>query len=215
MTKGADGILELLKAAGALHTGHFVLKGWDHSGVFIDMEGLATHPAALSAACLPIARHFVETPVDVVLGPAEGAIPMAQWVAFHMNELQAGKRKQPVKALHASYDEEGYYLKGNFPQHVRGSVCLVIDDVRTTGASAERVVDLVHEHGGAVLAVAYIVNRGHERYHFLEDFEVFAVEDIPVESYPEGTPCPLCVAGFPIDTHLGHGKEYLERNSLT
>jgi orotate phosphoribosyltransferase len=81
---------------------------------------------------------------------------------------------------------------------VAGRNALVVDDVRNTGQTLARCVELVREAGGTVLATAEIYDR-------MEAMVDTGVPNVTLAEYkaPDNYPaasCPLCKAGTPVTT---------------
>jgi orotate phosphoribosyltransferase len=100
-------------------------------------------------------------------------------------------------------------FKRGYDQLVKGKNVLVVEDLTTTGASVKKVVDQVRLAGGTVTCVYVLANRNPKEVGETmmgAPFKALAV--IPVEAYTEAE-CPLCKKGVPINTDVGHGKEYV------
>jgi orotate phosphoribosyltransferase len=94
---------------------------------------------------------------------------------------------------------------------VKGKRVLVVEDLTTTGMSVKKVVDRVKEAGGKVISVFILVNRNPKDINSkfmgasLKSLSIFKAD-----AYDEDK-CPLCKKNIPINTEVGHGKEYIAR----
>jgi orotate phosphoribosyltransferase len=85
-----------------------------------------------------------------------------------------------------------------------------VEDLTTTGNSVKRVMEAVLSAGGNVAAISVMVNKSPKTVNS----EFFGVPFLPlavleVKNYDEAE-CPLCRDGIPINTKVGHGKQFLE-----
>lgn len=72
---------------------------------------------------------------------------------------------------------------------------LVVEDVVTTGASVQEVLEAVRERGGHIRGIGIILDRSAGKVHFGHHTEVLlAIE--PQTWEPEE--CPLCKEGVPL-----------------
>jgi orotate phosphoribosyltransferase len=96
---------------------------------------------------------------------------------------------------------------------VKGKKVLVVEDLTSTGGSVKKVVDVVREAGGEVVAVSVMVNRNPEEVNSeMFGSEFAALGEMKVAAYEE-VECPMCKKGVPVNTQVGHGKKYLEKNN--
>ena len=143
-------IEEALRESGALLEGHFLLASGRHSAQYIEKFRLLEQPRLTSQLCAEIARRFQNDSIECVVGPVTGGIILAFEVA----------RLLGVRAVYAERAEDGvnFALRRGF-QLKNGEKCLVVEDIVTTGGSAQKVVELVRENGGEVVGVALLVDR--------------------------------------------------------
>ncbi|MDQ3657104.1 MAG: orotate phosphoribosyltransferase, partial [Chloroflexota bacterium] len=71
---GQRGVLDQLRATGALKEGHFLLASGRHSDRYIEKFDLLRRPQATVAACAMIADRFRDSRIDVVVGPTTGGV---------------------------------------------------------------------------------------------------------------------------------------------
>ena len=83
-----------------------------------------------------------------------------------------------------------------------GRRVLVVEDVVTTGASVMRVASLVPQYGGELVGGVCMVNRGlrPSAAPWLRSMAYVSAEDWSASE------CPMCQAGEPLNTNVGHAK---------
>lgn len=200
-------VLDLLKQTGAVITGsHFVLTSGKHASVYINKDALYTHTSAVSAVCQDFAEKVMHLQIDTVVGPALGGIILSQWTAHHLSRLKG-------KEVFAVYSEKtpdgGQAFTRGYDKFVINRKVLVVEDLTSTGGSAKKVVEAIRRAGGQVAGVCVMVNRNPEEVtesYFGAPF--FPLDTFKVEAYDEAD-CPMCRSGVPVDTSVGHGKQYL------
>ena len=143
-------IEDALRESGALLEGHFLLASGRHSAQYIEKFRLLEQPPLTSQLCAEIARRFENDGIECVVGPVTGGIILAFEVA----------RILGVRAVYAERADDGknFALRRGF-ELKPNEKCLVVEDIVTTGGSAQKVVELVRENGGHVAGVALLVDR--------------------------------------------------------
>ena len=200
--------LDVFQKVGMFRTGHFVYTHGNHSDNYLNKDALYTDTKETSKLCRAMAEKFVKSDVDAVVGPAIGAAILAQWVAFHLSELT----KRDVAAAYADKDGRGgFVLKRGYDSLVKGRKTLVVEDLMTTGSSAKLVVEAVRAAGADVVGVVALANRGGVKKGDVGDPPCFEVlVDLKLDSWPESE-CDLCRKGIPVNTDVGHGKEFVAK----
>ena len=177
-------VLEILKEAGVLLEGHFLLTSGRHSNKYLQCAKIFKHAKYSEELCRALAEKFADDSVDLVIGPAIGAITMAYEVS----------RQLGVENIFAERENGKMTLRRNF-EIKPGQRVLVVEDVVTTGGSVKEVIEIVKENGGIVAGVGAIVDRTGGEIDFGAKFE--AVISMKVESFdPED--CPICKTGAPL-----------------
>lgn len=200
---------EILSARGAILTeGHFVYTSGKHGSAYVNKDAITPYTRDISALCGAIAQRCAHKQIEAVLAPAAAGIVLSQWTAFHLSRLT----NTDVLALYAEKDpaSDAFVIKRGFDKLIVGKRTLGIEDVCNTGGSIAKVVTSAKKSGANVLAVAALCNRGGVTAEQLDVPEVFALIDAPLEAY-DASECPLCKRGVPINTDLGHGREFLTR----
>lgn len=175
-------VLEILKEAGVLLEGHFLLTSGRHSAKYLQCARIFRNTRYSEELCAALAEFFADERVDVVIGPAMGAVQMAYEVSRALRcENFFTERENGAMALRRGFAVEP------------GMRVLVVEDVITTGGSVREVLDIVRQAGGDVVGVGSIVDRTGGQIDFGVPFH--AVISMEVESY-EADACPLCAAGM-------------------
>ena len=139
-----------LRESGALLEGHFVLASGRHSAQYIEKFRLLEQPRLTSQLCAEIARRFENDAIECVIGPVTGGIILAFEVARILGTRAVYAERAP--------DGVGFALRRGFELKPKEK-CLVVEDIVTTGGSAQKVVELARANGGDVVGVALLVDR--------------------------------------------------------
>lgn len=216
-----------LENVGALKRGHFVLGYGGHTKEYIDMLELCSHQDEMWKICRELADMFLPNDVDVVTGVATGGNFLALGVAYWISQLKYPRAKKdpgdsPIRtALTEKTDEGEFSFTHEHGKLISGKKVLVIEDVTQHGESILKVVHEVHRLGGKVLGVGVVWNRcalaleNLEQEADLNNFRYFHLVYRQIPALPSDI-CELCKKNIPVDTEVGHGKEFLDhRMGLT
>lgn len=174
-------VIEVLKEAGVLQEGHFLLTSGRHSDKYMQCARLFRNTKYSEELCAMLANEFKNDNIELVIGPALGAVQMAYEVSRSLKvENFFAERENGVMTL-----RRGFAVK-------EGQRVLVVEDVVTTGGSVREVIDLVKNAGGIVAGVGVIVDRTGGKIDFGAPIKSLLSMDI--KSYEAGE-CPLCKAG--------------------
>jgi orotate phosphoribosyltransferase len=205
-----DRIAQRLQDLGAIvRNGHFVYSGGRHGTDYIDKTIFLVHPYATADFAGMLARRFSGMDINTVIGPGAGGAVLASWVATHL----CYESTALVNCTFAGKDYGGFTVKPNLERFIRDKRVLVVDDVLHTGGTVRNVVAAVRRAGGTVVGVGAVCNRGDESARSLD---VPKLEFLTAHTFDtfEAKPCPLCLAGIPVNTNLGHGSTFLRRPEL-
>ena len=173
-------VLESLKDAGAILSGHFALTSGRHSDTYVQCARVLEDPALTTTLANALVERIGERRIDLVAAPAVGgiiigfAVAQALGVNFIFTEREAGSM-----VFRRSFEVPA------------GARVLVVEDVVTTGGSVAEVIDLVRAAGGEVVAVASLIDRGGSKKY---DAELIPLLRLEVESW-EPAACSLCASG--------------------
>ncbi len=179
-----DQVTKILTDAGVLLEGHFLLTSGKHSNRYLQCAKLFRNARAAELICKELAERFQSEGIEVVIGPAMGAIQMAYEVSRHLG----------CENFFAERDDEGKMtLRRGFEVHP-GMRVLVVEDVVTTGGSVKEVIELVRAAGGVVVGVGSVVDRTGGAMDFGDGIRFESTYPIKVDAW-EPADCPLCKEG--------------------
>ncbi|MEG1442534.1 MAG: orotate phosphoribosyltransferase, partial [Oscillospiraceae bacterium] len=144
-----ENIIEMLKEADVLLEGHFLLTSGRHSDKYMQCAKIFQNAKYSEPLCGELVEKYKNDNVEVVIGPAIGAIQMAYEVGKQLG----------VRNIFAERDENGKMtLRRGFTIE-KGERVLIVEDVVTTGGSVKEVVELVKNQGGNIVGIGSIVDR--------------------------------------------------------
>lgn len=175
-------VVEILKEAGVLLEGHFLLTSGRHSNRYLQCAKIFRNTKYSEELCAALGEKYKDENIEVVIGPAMGAVQMAYEVS----------RSLHCENFFTERDENGKMTLRRGFVVTPGMRVLVVEDVVTTGGSVREVIDLVKEAGGVVVGVGSVVDRTAGKVDFGVPFKAVYAAD--VQSW-EADECPLCKAG--------------------
>ena len=128
---------EILKEAGVLLEGHFLLTSGRHSNRYLQCARIFRNTRYSEELCAALAEKFRDAGVDIVIGPALGAVQMAYEVS----------RALGCENFFAEREDGAMTLRRGFAIQP-GQRVLVVEDVVTTGGSVREVLEIVRQAGG-------------------------------------------------------------------
>lgn len=200
-------LLGILKKVGAIITdSHIVGTSGKHMSLYINKDALYPHTKEASQVGKMFAAEYKNKHIDVVVAPALGGIVLSQWSAHFLSRLS----KREVLGVYTEKDEEkNQIFKRGYDKLVKGKKVLVIEDIANTGGSVKKVIASVKEAGGIIVATCVMVNRDPVNNTSKSMGSSFSsLCTLKAEAWEEKD-CPLCKKNVPINTTVGHGKEYL------
>ena len=201
-------VIDILKKVGAiLSDGHFVGASGLHFDTYINKDFLYPHTKETSRVCRLFAEKYKDADIEVVVGPALGGIVLSEWTAHHLSEIY-GKEVLGIYT-EKSQDSEQMFTRGYEKYVKEGKRVLLVEDIVTTGGSILKSIKAVKEAGGNVIGACAIVNKSRDLDKSIFGVPFDTLTDLFVTTYTRET-CPLCKSNIPINTNVGHGKEYLE-----
>jgi len=202
-------VLDMYQKSGGFRSGHFVFVSGLHADTYINKNALYPYTREISALCKAIAEKFKGRGIEAVIGPATGGIILSQWVAYHLAEMDGHE----VYSVYADKEGDNFVIKRGYNDVVKGKKALVVEDLVTTGGSLRKVVEEARRVGADVLAAVTIVNRGDvTREAVGNPPEFISMLTVEMEQWPEDQ-CELCQKGIPVNTDIGHGKEFLAKKA--
>ncbi len=203
-------IIQLFIDAGAIITdSHFVYSSGRHSSIYINKDALYLHTERISKLCQLMAKTYDAVQIDVVVGPVLGGIVLSQWVAHHLNiNRSLGETLAVYAEKEGDAADKTFSFHRGYDKYIPGKNVLVVEDVLTTGGSARQVIELVRQHGGRVIGLSALCNRGNIQSEDVGNVPVQALVKIDLKTYAADT-CPFCQQNVPINTELGKGRTFL------
>jgi orotate phosphoribosyltransferase len=175
--------LNIYKQCGAYLEGHFKLTSGLHSRYYLQSALVLQYPHFAEKLCSSIAEHFRDKQIDVVIGPAMGAILVSYEVARHLG----------ARSVFAERVDNVLTMKRNFFIDKNERV-LVVEDVVTTGKSVYETIDIAKQYSPNIVGIGALVDRGGG---FKTDLDYFPLIKLNIVNYePEN--CPLCKENIPL-----------------
>lgn len=191
----ATSVLELVNG----RRGHFLLESGLHGGLWLDLDGLFTHPTRIAPLVSALADALRPHGADAVCGPLLGGAFVAMRVAEALGvEFWYTQRVAPGEP--GGLFKARYVLPSALRERARGRRVAMVDDVMSAGSSLRATSDELAAHGAEpVVAGALLVLGTAGLEHFAG--RGIAVEAVAREAYDLWPPsdCPLCRAGTPLE----------------
>ncbi|HUG55539.1 MAG TPA: orotate phosphoribosyltransferase [Candidatus Limnocylindrales bacterium] len=176
----------VFRESGAFRDGHFVLASGKHSPRYLEKFQVLQWPKQTEALCGAIAEAARAWAPDTVAGPTTGGIILAHEVA----------RQMELRAVYAERDGDGpgRVLRRGFTLRP-GERVLVVDDILSTGGSAEETVAAVRAAGGEVVGIAVLVDRSGGAAT-VRGVPLVSLWQLAIPAY-DAAECPQCRDGLP------------------
>jgi orotate phosphoribosyltransferase len=148
MSDQTNQVLDLFRQTNALLEGHFLLRSGLHSRQFFQCAILLQHTRIAEKVCSMLAAKLRGVEAASVISPALGGLIVGHEVARALDK----------RHIFAEKEESRLVLRRGF-QIGKGERFIVVEDVVTRGGRVQETIDIVRAHGGAVAAVATLVDR--------------------------------------------------------
>lgn len=200
MPTPAERAAAILAESGAIVTdSHIVYTSGRHGSAYVNKDAVYPHTERVSELCRLIADAVAGHEIDIVCGPATGAIILSQWTGHHLGRPAVYAEKAP---------NGGMVLKRGYDRLVAGKRVLLVEDVLNTGGSLHDTVKAVEVAGGRVVVAAALVNRGGVTPAHVGAPALVSLLSMSLDSWTAAD-CPLCRTGVPVNTDVGKGREFL------
>ena len=168
--------------------GHALLTSGKHSDAYSNGAKIVQNPQMVEAVIADllekIKQHEAYQKPDWVVGPAYGAVTYAHEAARQLDTKYA--------FTEIEYTDEGKMQVLKRFDIAEGDVVLVIEDLKTTGGSAQKTIDVVEAVGANVLPmVGFITNWTEPK---IGERDVISLIE-PTMNIWESDECPLCEKG--------------------
>jgi orotate phosphoribosyltransferase len=182
---------EVFEAAGALRSGHFLLKSGRHSSRYLEKFAVLQYPSLGVEVGRRLAETLAPYQPTLVVGPTTGGVLLAFETARQLEPIL----ERQVRGVFAEPLERGVRgLRRGWPVANDERVVLV-DDILTTGASLLETVAAVRAAGAEPMAAAVIVDRSTAPVEL--GCALHALGRIEIVTWAPDE-CPLCGAGEPL-----------------
>ena len=199
-------VLQALESRGAvLLDHHFVYKSGTHGPNYINMDPLFPEVALVSLLCHKLSNAYKFQRVDTVVGAATGGIPLAVLTAQAMMGA-------PAAVWADKRGDDFVFERAGFTEHLRGKDVVIVEDLLNTGDTTKKIIAQVRAHGGNILGVSVICNRGPETTQSLDVPELHQLSAVDFQVF-DADSCPLCEQQVPIVEDIGHGEKYKATHS--
>lgn len=179
-------VMKKFEQAGAIQKGHFELTSGIHSDTYIQCAQVMQYPGFMYDLCSELGKKFRGDNVDVIIGPAVGAIIMSHVMAQLLGPW--------IRAIFTERENGKMTLRRSF-EIKKGEKVLVVEDVITTGSSANEIIDIIKSRGGEVIGVGTLIDRSEEKIDF--GVKMRSLLTLKIKIYQPGN-CPLCKRGIPV-----------------
>lgn len=208
-------IMQMFTGVGAIISdSHFVYSSGRHSSVYINKDALYLHTKTIAALCELMARPYDVEQIDAVVGPVLGGIVLSQWVAHALNVRRTSGE---TLAIYAEKDNDSpdktFSFHRGYDKYIPGKNILVVEDILTTGSSVRQVIELIRRHGGNVVGLSALCNRGNVEAVDVGNVPLQSLIHINLETFAEAD-CPFCKAGVPINMNVGKGRAFLAKQQV-
>ncbi|GAC1423628.1 MAG: phosphoribosyltransferase family protein [Ktedonobacteraceae bacterium] len=204
-------IMQMFIDAGAIITkSHFVYNSGRHSSVYVNKDALYLHTGIISLLCQNMAQLYDVDRIDVVVGPVLGGIVLSQWTTHALNARRTAGETLAVYAEKEQGSDHAFAFYRGYDKYIPGKNILIVEDILTTGGSVRRVIELVRKHGGTVVGVSALCNRGNVQPEDVGDVPIHTLITLDLETYAEED-CPFCKQQVPINTNVGKGRMFLAK----
>lgn len=177
-------VLEIFKETEALLEGHFVFTSGRHGNKYIQCAKIFQFAKLSEEICKSLAQNYINEGINVVIGPAMGAVQMSYEVSRHLGvrNIFTERNKEGIMEL-----RRGFFINP-------GEKVLIVEDVTTTGNSVREVMEIVKSNGGVIAGIGCVADRSGGKIDFGTKFT--PVISLDIESWlPEN--CELCKEGIP------------------
>lgn len=204
-------VLKVLQDVGAFRAGHFVFTSGLHASTYINKDAIYPHVSEVSKLCRAMAEKFKDDNIDVVIGPAVGAVILSTWTAHHLGGITG----REIYGVYADKSEEGgFVIRRGYDKLILGKRCLIVEDLTTTGGSIKKVVEAARAAGADVAGAIAIANRGEVTRKDVGDPARFeSLVTVHLQQWPQEK-CMLCERGIPVNTEVGHGAEFMKKGGV-
>jgi orotate phosphoribosyltransferase len=234
----ASGASILARAGALIENTHVVYTSRRHGIAYLNKDALYPHPTYTWDICEKMAEPFINGGIEVVVAPALGGIILANNIAHHLT-LKTGREvlglyaEREEVSIHSATRTESIFVAGKKHELqagdevvikkksfvfkrgqdklLQGKRALAAEDVLTTGGSAMRMGEAALKCGAKIVDLT-VINSGGMTAEQMGVSKLKGVLDIKLQTWSKEE-CAIsgpCSQKVPINTTVGHGKQFLE-----
>ena len=181
-------VLDEFRDAGALLEGHFVLSSGLHSARYLQCARVMMDAKRAERLCASLAGQIsdkIDTDIELVASPAMGGVVVGYEIG----------RQFSVPSVFFERVSGELVLRRGF-SIARGTKCLMMEDIVTTGLSSRECIKAIEDLGGTVVAAACLIDRSNGTADLGVPLISLARLDIPTF---EADNLPEELAGIPVE----------------
>ena len=189
-------IIQIFKDNEAFLEGHFHLSSGQHSEGYLQCAKVLQHPAIAQKLGQSLASYFIKKGISAVVSPAMGGLIIGHEVAKALDVPFLFTEREGVEAKMTF--RRGFSLSTNKKGMTsrKRTTILVVEDVVTTGGSAQEVINFLQGLELKVSGVSSVMDRTGGKVPFSVPFKALA--SLNIKTYdPLG--CPMCKKGLGVD----------------
>lgn len=164
-------IISTLEETGAIQHGHFILSSGKRSATYCQCAKLFILPEIAEKICIELANKVLNTidrKIDYIVAPAMGGILVGYELA----------RQLKTKSIFYERVDNVFKLRRGFEIQAGANV-LLVEDVITTGKSANECIHELNKIGVNLLAVACLIDRTNSESAIKKPISIYEL-DIPI-----------------------------------
>jgi len=173
-----DRLLALIRER-AFREGDFTLASGEKSNYYVDGRMIGVHPEGAALIGEAIYERIKDLKVDAIGGLAVGAVPLVASTMVICHQRGLGLEGFWVRDAVKDHGTKKL-IEGNLAQ---GARVVILDDVMTSGGSAQKAIEAVKAQGGKVVRVIALVDRNRgarelfEKQSLIYD-PIFTIDDL-------------------------------------
>jgi orotate phosphoribosyltransferase len=193
-----DEVVDLLREAGALRTGHFAYPNGLHSKDYLQVA-LAMryfqHAKILSVGLSRRLRANSELramiPELSIVTPATGGLPVAYGVceALRANQIYWAEREVPDQPMRFR----------QFMEQHQGEKVLLVDDILRSGNKMQQLKKLAEDAGAEVVGLAVMIYQPTPKTPNFDPLPLYYLARLEGQYYKDAASCDLCKSGVPVE----------------
>ena len=164
-------IIKILEKTGAIQHGHFILSSGKRSAIYCQCAKLFIYPEIAERICKELASKVIDKikqDIDYVVAPAMGGILVGYELA----------RQLKAKSVFYERVNNTFELRRGFEIEPNAKV-LLVEDVITTGKSANECIDELNKIGVNLLATVCLIDRTNNESEIKDPISIHKL-DIPI-----------------------------------